>query len=130
VEPSVSGRTVVLAPAALKNVLRAADMAQRWGSLKTRVLALKAEREDCALDDYTETDDEGRTHRERLGGPSDGEPCRAVALLQGEDPLFDGRPLTFAEWCGPCQRNEARYRLRQLLQRKLRDAGRRMLVLA
>jgi len=107
----------ILAPAALKNVLRAAEMAQRWGSLKRRVLDLKAEREDC---DGT---------NEELDG---GDVCRLKEeAAKGDDALFSGGPmLAFAAWCGPCQRNEARFLLRRLLERKLRDAGRRMLVLA
>ncbi len=92
----------------LTGVVRAADMALRWGGLKARINALRSEREDCATDDV---------------------PCRERSSDSSEDE-FDFRALAFAEWCGECQRNEARYRLRLLLQRKLRDVQRRMLALS
>ena len=90
-----------------------ATAASRWVVLKTRVLRLRREREKC------------ESYEPATFG-YDGEPeCWAAGM--------DGRhgqnqtALEFSEWCGACQRNQARYLYRQYTQKAMAKAQRKLL---
>lgn len=92
----------------IEDVMEGWNLARRWATLRRRVLSLRREREKCEAEEpaYMGCD----------GVP----PCWAAGQ--------DGRTeLWFSEWCGPCQRNQARYLYRQYTQKALTQAQRKLL---
>ena len=83
------------------------ELARRWATLKARVLRLRRAREECEAAEPAE---------DETGAPGV-PPCWSLSESQAD----------FSEWCGPCQRNQARYLYRQYTQRALWSVQRRLL---
>lgn len=91
------------------DVMEGWHLARRWALLKRRVLGLRREREECECYEPGNASD------------YDGVPaCWSYELA--------GHPaLEVSEWCGPCQRNQARYLYRQYTQKALAQVQRKLL---
>lgn len=83
----------------------AEETLRRWATLKNRVLEMKRHRERC------EAEEPGC-----MGDPMGTPPC-------WDAPADD---LEFSEWCGPCQRNRAKYLYREFTAKALRSLERSM----
>ena len=80
-----------------------------WAVTKRRILELKRERESCEVE-YTGS-----------GAYDDPSEPACYNTMRGD------RATPTDEWCGPCQRNQARYLLRCYFQKKLASLQRLLL---
>lgn len=99
------------AEVAVADVMYSWNLARRWAALKTRVLRLRREREKCEA-------------YEPSGFGYAGEPVCWDAAMPRADEIAG---LEFSEWCGACQRNQARYLYRQYTQKALAGVQRKLL---